>query len=1094
MKLKHTVVSALVAGILGSTAFGQATLTMQLRSAGNVNPGTYREVDVFVNNVGGAFHLLGYQAALQIVPQVGSQGSVILAPESTTGVFKCLGGTNAGGTCTVANSTTDCPGGACSSAVFVDETRADYVYKTVTGGTIAVGTPSDVTFGEPTFGATIISASQSPQVSTPKYVGTYVIHAPSNAQGQFLLRFDPNPNATFLIDNTPTGADTIPYTPTNLTINVVFVVANDNCAAATGIVDGVTPFSTANATTDGPTHTGTACDVGGSATVSNDVWYRYFSSCTGILTVSTCGDANFDTRLAIYNTCTCPISGNGNLVSCSDDAVGCGGGTSELVVNANAGNCYSIRVGGDPGQTGTGNLTITCIPNDTCAQASVLSPPTSVAGATLNANLDGGLPACGPTVGSPGVWYSVTGTGGVLTASLCGAATYDSRITVFQGSCGSLACVGNANNTCATQESFSWCSTPGTQYFILVSGNGGAEGRFTLTLTDLNCNDNNVCTNDSCVAGACANTNNYDPVVNCCNRNNGALAPLSDGNPCTLDQCNSFDGTVTHPPGPDGDNPGCDDGEGCTVDRCFGGVCENIDVETLNIPCGGGNPPCPGDSLCAAGGVCLCGATIELLPQPSVNPTSTCYGVGQFFTVFVDMTAVATVNPIVGAQVFLHYDTSTLEFVSIQPGQTVSPTSPFSFEFTEQVNQTLGNIDYLVGVGFGGAGTLNPSLLAVATFNVIAECEPFVEFRASGPNGELNLLSDSFGAPVVPGHLFDTPAGIRSDSTAPVLSGCPSSQTVNPDPGLFTATVTWASPTSIDGCDGPTPVTCVPPSGSAFPIGTTVVVCSATDSCDIVGSCGFNVTVRDPTMVVDVQLSPNMSAGPFNRCMTFDLWDCGPTGPLLHSTVSQTIPFSSGLASGVTVHIPGGAFDCMTARDTLHTLRSTSPNLATANGFQYTATVVGPRAGGGHWLMGGNLNDDNFIDILDFGIFIRRFLTPANANAPCGTASPDANINGDGVVDLIDFVFVQVNSLLPAEPNCCGAAIAAEAELPVESITLTELRRRGMGDLAVADLNEDGVLDYRDMSAFMGGARPRQASHIPLKTPTTNRNLRGEPR
>jgi hypothetical protein len=40
-------------------------------------------------------------------------------------------------------------------------------------------------------------------------------------------------------------------------------------------------------------------------------------------------------------------------------------------------------------------------------------------------------------------------------------------------------------------------------------------------------------------------------------------------------------------------------------------------------------------------------------------------------------------------------------------------------------------------------------------------------------------------------------------------------------------------------------VTCSPPSGSIFPIGTNLVVCSAVDDAGNVGRCVFNVTIQD---------------------------------------------------------------------------------------------------------------------------------------------------------------------------------------------------------------------------------------------------------
>ena len=52
---------------------------------------------------------------------------------------------------------------------------------------------------------------------------------------------------------------------------------------------------------------------------------------------------------------------------------------------------------------------------------------------------------------------------------------------------------------------------------------------------------------------------------------------------------------------------------------------------------------------------------------------------------------------------------------------------------------------------------------------------------------------------------------------------------------------------ATDAVDGSVPVTCVPPSGSVFPMGTTEVHCSATDSSSNTTDGEFSVTVRDTT-------------------------------------------------------------------------------------------------------------------------------------------------------------------------------------------------------------------------------------------------------
>jgi hypothetical protein len=73
---------------------------------------------------------------------------------------------------------------------------------------------------------------------------------------------------------------------------------------------------------------------------------------------------------------------------------------------------------------------------------------------------------------------------------------------------------------------------------------------------------------------------------------------------------------------------------------------------------------------------------------------------------------------------------------------------------------------------------------------------------------------------------------------------CPANIVQNNDPGLCSAVVTFADPVVSDDC-GPVTVVCDPPSGSVFPVGVTVVTCTATDSGGQTSQCTFNVTVND---------------------------------------------------------------------------------------------------------------------------------------------------------------------------------------------------------------------------------------------------------
>jgi uncharacterized repeat protein (TIGR01451 family) len=78
------------------------------------------------------------------------------------------------------------------------------------------------------------------------------------------------------------------------------------------------------------------------------------------------------------------------------------------------------------------------------------------------------------------------------------------------------------------------------------------------------------------------------------------------------------------------------------------------------------------------------------------------------------------------------------------------------------------------------------------------------------------------------------------DDTAPAIA-CPANRAVT-TASASGAAVVYPSPTATDNCSTPA-VACVPASGSVFPLGTTTVTCTATDSAGNGSSCGFTVTV-----------------------------------------------------------------------------------------------------------------------------------------------------------------------------------------------------------------------------------------------------------
>ncbi len=142
--------------------------------------------------------------------------------------------------------------------------------------------------------------------------------------------------------------------------------------------------------------------------------------------------------------------------------------------------------------------TYTCPPpNDDCSGAIAINCNSITNGTTQYATADATAPFCSTSLTSaPGVWYTVTGSGGSMTAALCGSA-YDTKIGVFTGTCGALVCEAGNDDDCGLQSSVTWASTSGTTYYILVTGYSTNSGAYSLEVVCAGydmppCQDNSV--------------------------------------------------------------------------------------------------------------------------------------------------------------------------------------------------------------------------------------------------------------------------------------------------------------------------------------------------------------------------------------------------------------------------------------------------------------------------------------------------------------------------------------------------------------------------------------------------------------------------
>jgi hypothetical protein len=117
---------------------------------------------------------------------------------------------------------------------------------------------------------------------------------------------------------------------------------------------------------------------------------------------------------------------------------------------AGAGDCPDNYMG-----DGTSCATVSCpAPNDICDDAVNIDPVPAVVNGDLTGAQTETNPACGDNpANTPAqdLWYTVTGTGNQMRATVCGGTTMDTRISVFKGdNCGALECVGgNDDSPCA---------------------------------------------------------------------------------------------------------------------------------------------------------------------------------------------------------------------------------------------------------------------------------------------------------------------------------------------------------------------------------------------------------------------------------------------------------------------------------------------------------------------------------------------------------------------------------------------------------------------------------------------------------------------
>lgn len=166
------------------------------------------------------------------------------------------------------------------------------------------------------------------------------------------------------------------------------------------------------------------------------------------------------------------------------------------------------------------------------------------------------------------------------------------------------------------------------------------------------------------------------------------------------------------------------------------------------------------------------------------------------------------------------------------------------------------------------------------------------------------------------------------DDVPPVISGCHDVHVTVPA-GETSAIVTLPAVTANDNCGGPVTLTCSPVS-NPFPLGVTVVTCTATDACGNTSVCQYKVTVEDCVGLLDLRVDCNRPQSDY--LVTFTYENPGPDAVswLYAAPLNPCASVSPGAFHFPTAIPPGG-------RVTLQMQVNLPPGCPPVVCFQFTA-------------------------------------------------------------------------------------------------------------------------------------------------------------
>ena len=433
----------------------------------------------------------------------------------------------------------------------------------------------------------------------------------------------------------------------------------------------------------------------------------------------------------------------------------------------------------------------------------------------------------------------------------------------------------------------------------------------------------------------------------------------------------------------------------------------------------------------AASAVALCASSVfgQVL-SVNASPLNSSAGsaLSREFTVDVN---IAGMTGAVGAQATVAFDPAVVSFVGVAAGT----------DFTTLIyssTATANKVVFATGIDpSASAAGIAAGNVAKLTFRTIAPSCSDLDAVILSTSALTTRITDSNGVALG----FTQADNVSITSLAPfTLAAVPANAAVAADAGTLSgALVTLVAPTATNSCGTPLTVTATRSDSLALsayypPNATTTVHYAATDAAGNTNSSDVTVTVAN-YQLLDAAISLNGSiTGNSTRSVRIT---AGST-----QLVNVAMTTGSGTASNVQVPI-AVSYPCIKAKDVGHSLSNTGASSLV--GVEYAASIA---------LDQGDSNDDNLVDILDFGIYVGKF--------GAALAGGSSNFNDDTAVNSGDFSFISLN--FAHSGTVCGAFTGGA---PRNSVSVKELRRSGMGELAGADFNRDGMLDVNDVVYYM---------------------------